>query len=229
MNIYKFPQSTIIRYLLLSFICIAMSVNTYCMEKSDSSSTRYVSEHIKFMGIPMEGSFDDFRDKVIAKGFRFEMTNDNGLTILHGPFAGHQASILLQPNRKNEIHRVQLIFGDGNYYFTSWKKIANLYYELKDLLISKYGQPEECTEEFVGKKPITDKSKILAVAEEKCKYECIFTIYGEASVDGNHITINGLTMPIGSIGLHIAEQVVRLTYTDLQQEMNLQEQNFDDI
>ena len=170
---------------VLSFcICFVLNAIAYSQELSDSVSTKYVSEHLKFMGIPMEGPLDDFSDKIIAKGFQFEMVNDNNLTILQGIFAGHQASVLLQPNRNNDIYRVQVIFGDGKNYFTSWEKISSLYYELKDLLISKYGQPEECTEKFVGKEPKRDYHKMLAVAQEKCDYYCIFELYGSASFIG---------------------------------------------
>lgn len=214
--------------LLLCCFFIVIGISAYCQEQNDSISTQYVSEHIQFMGIPMEGSFDEFRDKVIAKGFRFEMINNNGFTILRGSFADHPVSILLKPNRKNEIYRVQLIFADGNLYFSSWKRISNLYYELKDLLISKYGQPKVCIEKFIGQKPSTDKGKILAVAKEKCTYESIFELYGKVAFESEHMSVTA-QLPIGSIGLHIADQVVRLTYTDLQQEMKQQDQNFDDI
>lgn len=217
------------RKILLLCFCFAMTICGFSQEQSDSSSVKYTAEHVKFMGIPMEGPFDDFRDKVIAKGFRFDMINDLGYTILEGTFAGHHASILMLPNRNNEIYRIQLILADGNQYFTSWKRISNLYYELKNLLISKYGDPEECTEEFKGKRPTTDKDRILAVANENCNYHCLWGLYGKGTYESNHMTFNLAESRIGSIGLHIAEQVVRLTYIDLQQETKQEQQNLDDI
>jgi len=215
--------------IVLLCICAIIWMGGYCQEQHDSTSVKYVSEHIKFMGIPMDGSFDDFRDKIIAKGFRFEMINDNNLTILSGYFANHRADVLLQPNRDDEIYRVQLIFSDGGQYFTSWKDISRLYFELKELLISKYGEPDECKEKFKGARPSTDRGKIIAVAQDRCNYSCAWKLYGEATFEGSYVVIKGVSMPIGNIFLHIADQTVRLSYTDIQQEMKQDDQNFNDI
>lgn len=217
------------KHLLILCICLMTSLFGFSQEQRDSMANNYVSEHVKFMGIAMEGPLEEFKDKLIAKGLKFYMVNEKNVTILTGLFAGHQAFIILQPNRNNEIFRVQVIFADGKNCFTSWKELSNLYYDLKKLLISKYGQPKECTEKFIGKKPTNDRDRILAVAQEKCDYNCYFSLQGEATYEGGSVIISIDEFPIGSISLNIAEQVIRLTYIDLQQEIKQDHQNIDDI
>lgn len=213
-------------FILFCFIC---SLNVFSQNQRDSIQGKIVLEHMKFMGIPMEGPIGEFSNKIISKGFSFEMINDNNLTVLKGNFAGHMAHVLLQPNRDNEIYRVQLLFSDSGSKFISWEELSNVYFDLKELLISKYGEPKYCNENFVGKKPKKDKDKIIAVLEGNCVYECGFDLTGLAKYISKSITVKGMPMSIGNIGLSIGERVVLLTYVDIQQEMKQKDQNFDDI
>ena len=64
----------------------------FSQEQRDSMANNYVSEHVKFMGIAMEGPLEEFKDKLIAKGLKFYMVNEKNVTILTGLFAGTKLS-----------------------------------------------------------------------------------------------------------------------------------------
>lgn len=210
---------------LLFLLFLLFSIFTYSQEVDSISTEESKSEmeHMKFMGTPIEGSMNEFKNKIISKGFRFESVNDNNITILSGMFAGHSAYVLLLPTRDNQIGCVEVLFTDNERKsFTSWNKISSLYFELKKNLVSKYGEPDECDEKFRKGPYLSDHSKMLALVNDNCVYKCNFNVIGKYIC--RSVISLAIEVPVGTIVLKISnDQTIRLTYADSQQFEMLQE------
>ena len=122
------------------------------------------SEHMTFMGIPVEGSGYDFRRKLLEKGF--EPHPDEGALI--GEFEGYVCLIVLdceKENLNNTITGYSLLFLPEQ----NWEGLSSTYYNLKKILSSKYGEPINEVEEF--ERSVNDsKSKYYEVKEGRCNY-----------------------------------------------------------
>lgn len=216
--------------LKICLICLSLNVGTaFCQDMVTENGIEITTEPMLFMGIPMRGPVTVFVKKLETKGLKFDMINDNGLYVMKGLFVGHTASVLLQPLADGDICRVQVLFSDQGQYFTSWRRIYDVYKDIKDRLIEKYGKPHKCIEKFLGIKPSGDLKKIIALHQGKCNYSCTFTFEGEMTSQAEYVSMS-LNSPIGNIFLDISEdQLVKLTYVDISQEIKLDDQYSDDL
>lgn len=81
--------------LLFILFTLILSAPLYAQSKSN--------QHLKFMGIPIDGSITNFQNKLIAKGFKYNKTAskaiDEPIRIFNGQFAGEKATIYVSYNR----------------------------------------------------------------------------------------------------------------------------------
>ena len=141
--------------LLFVFSCIgAMAQNT--------------NEHLKFMGIPINGTLESFTQKLVAKGLKREHAWDNAL-LLKGTFAGKSGSgvcVMRVPSR-NIVYKVVVCLPSKD----TWEWLENDYKEFKEMLTTKYGEPYKCSESFKeGTYVGSDYLKISALKGGECEY-----------------------------------------------------------
>lgn len=141
--------------LLFIFSCIgAMAQNT--------------NEHLKFMGIPINGTLESFTQKLVAKGLKREHAWDNAL-LLKGTFAGKSGSgvcVMRVPSR-NIVYKVVVCLPSKD----TWEWLENDYKEFKEMLTTKYGEPYKCSESFKeGTYVGSDYLKISALKGGECEY-----------------------------------------------------------
>ena len=141
--------------LLFIFSCIgAMAQNT--------------NEHLKFMGIPINGTLESFTQKLVAKGLK-SIQAAEGVGLLNGTFAGkNDCNIFVAtvPNR-NIVSKVVVCLPSKD----TWEWLENDYKQFKQMLTSKYGEPLQHSETFkAGAFTSSDYLKISALKEGKCDY-----------------------------------------------------------
>lgn len=135
-----------------------------------SSLNAQTEEHLKFKGIPINGSLNEFVSKLKKKGFDSEMEYDSKATILFGDFAGYRnCKIFVMAGANGNVKNVGVNISDNE---TDWKILYWQYSNLKNMLTTKYGMPSYSIERFNGLlQPETDNDKIRYTKRGDCEYE----------------------------------------------------------
>ncbi|HSD05970.1 hypothetical protein [Flavobacterium sp.] len=137
-----------------------------------SSAQSQTSKHLIFKGVPIDGTLNEYVTKMKLNGFT-HLGNEDGTAILKGDFAGYKGcsvgvSTLKQ---KNLVHKIAVIFPEKE----TWSTLSGNYYDLKQMLTEKYGEPSETLEKFDSySEPKDDGSKMYSVKFDNCKYYSVF-------------------------------------------------------
>ena len=97
------------------------------------------SEHLKFMGIPLDGKINDFQLQLLKKGCTLDKLlmkyiNPKGSRFYEGSFAGNSAKIVVFFNEKTKkVYRAKAIISAY-----SEEQIKQKYSEMKSMLMDKY-------------------------------------------------------------------------------------------
>lgn len=151
--------------------------------KTDSSG------HLAFKGVPLDGTLNQYVSKMKQAGFKHLSTND-GIAILQGDFAGYKdchvgVSTLTQ---KDLVYKIAVLFPERD----KWSTLSENYFNLKQMLTEKYGNPAEVVERFdEEREPSDDEKRIFEVKMDRCKYFSIWKLdKGEIqlSIDHNSFT-----------------------------------------
>lgn len=126
------------KYLL--FILCAFFISTSLSAKSNSS------QHLKFMGIPINGSITNFQNKLIAKGFKYDQAGSKALEsptrIFKGQFAGETAKIYVYYDRDQKfVYRVKVVIQRN-----TEEQIITKMRMFRNQLIEKYNASAEETQ-----------------------------------------------------------------------------------
>ena len=135
------------------------------------------SEHLKFKGVPIDGTLSEYVLKMKQVGFQLIETDD-GVALLEGEFAGYRDCMVgvktLQ--KKDLVHEIVVLFPSQD----KWSGLSYDYERLKTMLTKKYGNPAECVEQFVNT-PIyididDDNDKLREVENDHCEYYSVYNI-----------------------------------------------------
>ena len=129
--------------------------------------------HIKFMGIELDGTFEDFKDSIEAKGFKY-MSSYESLHKFYGKFANEIVTleILASPKSKT-VFKVIVYFPEKE----EWSNLKNDYFEKKEMYKSKYPMDRDY-EFFSSPYEDGDGYEMRAVARDKCRYVSFFFATG---------------------------------------------------
>lgn len=126
--------------------------------------------HLKFKGVPIDGSLTEFVNKMKTAGFT-HIGTENGIAALEGDFAGYKNCIVgvyaVKP--LNIVSMIAVAFNARD----SWSDLEHDYNTLKELLTEKYGVPAQVIEKFEGK-PLDDNDKFFAVRMDECTWASLF-------------------------------------------------------
>ena len=116
------------RFLFLFLSCL-ISISIYSQ-----------NDHIKFMGIPLNGSIDQFQNKLLSKGIKYDAKAskilESATRAYTGYFSGYKSRIMVYYDEKTKIvYRAKAII--ENYDKDSRN---NAYEDLKKKLVLKYGE-----------------------------------------------------------------------------------------
>ena len=92
--------------LLFILFTLILSAPLYAQSKSN--------QHLKFMGIPIDGSITNFQNKLIAKGFKYDKVGSQNLEgptrIFKGLFAGETSWIYVYYDKEQKfVYRVKVV------------------------------------------------------------------------------------------------------------------------
>ena len=149
--------------IILSLTVMLMSVTVFAQAESP---------HLSFKGVPIDGTLNEYVEKMKQKGFDYLGTED-GIAILTGDFAAYKGCTVgvATLKEKDLVSKITVIFPNCE----TWTRLSNNYFSLKDMLTEKYGKPTEVTEKFQGhSEPRDDNSKMHEVKMDRCKYVTIF-------------------------------------------------------
>lgn len=165
------------------------------------SSFAQNSEHLKFKGVPIDGTLNEYVSKMKQAGFVLEGTED-GVALLSGEFAGYSDCIVgvktLQ--KLNLVHEIVVLFPSQD----KWAGLNYDYERLKTMLSKKYGEPDECVEKFNAPSYMItdDNDKMRQVENNNCEY------YSKYDTNNGSITLT-----ISNDGYEFGCRV-KLFYTD---------------
>lgn len=170
------------------------------------------NEHMKFKGIPIEGSLQTFTTKLKAKGYT-PIGIQDGVSLLTGEFAGYKkCTIGAIADQSGMIFKVSVIFPDMD----KWAELEICYSNIKSMLTEKYGKPSICEESFNDSYGRDDASKMYGVQFDKYKYYSVFG--SELGTIKLEIFHNGVT-----------SCYVMLSYFDYANQSKLRQQIMDDL
>ncbi len=131
-----------------------------------------LEKHMTFKSVPIDGTLNEFVSKMKKSGFTLLKTED-GIAMLKGDFAAYKGCIIgvATLKQKDLVSKITVIFPESD----TWASLSSNYYNLKELLIEKYGEPIENVEKFdTYSEPYDDADRIYAVKMDNCKYYTIF-------------------------------------------------------
>ena len=143
--------------LITLFACIILSAMTMAQ-----------GQHMKFKGIPIDGTLKEYINAMTKAGFTYDNTYDGiaglkGIAVLKGDFAGFKNCTIGVSTLQNcdLVNCIAVLFPKNN----KWADVLEDYEQLKAMLIQKYGEPESCKELFT-KQVTDDDSKIDAASSD---------------------------------------------------------------
>jgi hypothetical protein len=126
--------------------------------------------HLKFKGVPIDGSLTEFVNKMKTAGFTHIGTED-GIAALKGDFAGHKnCSIAVCTVKPLNIVSMIAVMFENKY---NWSDLESDYNLLKELLTEKYGAPTKVTEEFESTY-IDDNRKLSELSMDRGTWASLF-------------------------------------------------------
>lgn len=106
-------------------------------------------EHIKFMGIPVDGTPAQFEQKLIAKGFKHKLTHDTGYRIVSGTFSGQECYVYINCNAAKIVDYVAVCIINGKSQtlrmFESFEEKLDRKYEYLDCVGEGLDRRVECS------------------------------------------------------------------------------------
>ena len=158
------------------------------------------SEHLKFKGVPIDGTLSEYVLKMKQAGFQLIETDD-GEAVLEGEFAGYSDCMIgVKTLQKQDlVHEIVVLFPSQD----KWSGLSYDYERLKSMLTKKYGEPDECVEKFVDPY-MADNLKMHEVRMDRCEYYSIYNVD-----DGSIIlSIENFGYPFGcSVGLWYSDKI----------------------
>ncbi len=130
------------------------------------------SEHLKFKGVPIDGTLNEYVSKMKQAGFQL-VEIDDGVALLEGEFAGYRDCMIAVSTLKsvNVVNTIGVVFPAHE----DWSSLEGDYEHLKSMLTEKYGEPSDVVEKFQGYgNPQTDQEKWIKLITDNCTWYTIF-------------------------------------------------------
>ena len=137
-----------------------------------ASSAQTASPHLSFKGVPIDGTLNEYVQKMKQKGFDY-LGAEDGIAILSGDFAAYKGCTIgvSTLKKKDLVSKITVIFPDCK----TWTALSNNYYTLKEMLTEKYGEPADVIEKFQSySEPRDDNGRMHEVKMDRCKYITTF-------------------------------------------------------
>lgn len=154
------------KLIFTTLLLISYFIPTVAQQNSSTSN------HLLFKGVPIDGTLSEYVTKMKQNGFEHIGTED-GVAMLSGEFARYKECLVgvSTLKQKDLVHKIAVLFPDHN----KWSNLSGNYFDLKEMLTEKYGEPADVTEKFErGSTLDDDNSKMYEVKFDRCKYHSIY-------------------------------------------------------
>ncbi len=166
--------------------------------------------HLKFKGIPLDGDYKVFAQKLIQKGFKQLDATADGILLSGNFMAIPDVIVLVYPDPASKaVSMVSAMIKAGD----SWSAIENKYQSIVSTYKEKYGEPSGHVEEFDSDS--TDFARLIQIRENRGNYKSIWETIGGRIVI-THVYFN-------------YDYYISCTYVDEQNERALHQTIIDDI
>ena len=145
------------------------------------------SEHLLFKGVPIDGTLKEYVSKMMQEGFT-NLGTEDGTAILNGEFAGYKDCNIgvTTLKQKDLVYKIAVLFPNKE----TWSTLSGNYFDLKDMLTEKYGNPSDVVEKFDSSQPRDDSDKMYKVKFDNCKYISVWkTDKGEIQLSIQHQSV----------------------------------------
>lgn len=131
--------------------------------------------HLKFKGIPIDGEYKAFSQKLVQKGFKQVEVSADGIVLVGNFMAtpGVMAVVYPDPTSK-AVSMVSAMIETGD----SWAQIESKYFDVIDTYKEKYGEPTQHVEEFTIEVYNSDSWRRNALHDGQCNYKTIWDTEG---------------------------------------------------
>lgn len=150
------------------------------------TSFAQTSDHLTFKGVPIDGTLEEYIAQMKKNGFSY-LGTDDGTALLKGDFAGYKNCYVgvTTLKQRNLVHKIGVIFPSRD----TWSTLSGNYFDLKEMLTIKYGEPSNVLEIFESDfEPKDDMSRMHEVKFDRCKYYSIWeTNKGEIQLSIDHV------------------------------------------
>lgn len=153
------------------------------------------SDHLIFKGVPIDGTLNEYVSKMKQNGFLL-LSMEDGVAILTGDFAGYKDCKVgvITLKQKDLVYKIAVIFPKNE----TWSTLSGNYFNLKQMLTEKYGEPSDELEKFdTYSQQMDDMSKMHEVGMDRCKYYSVFqTSKGtiELTIDHDNVISRYVTL-----------------------------------
>lgn len=119
-----------------------------------------------FSGVPIGGTIEQMKVKLMAKGYKFDEKKDNVIW-LNGKMAAKNVTVGLFGTYKTKTNwQIVVIFNPQN----SWNLLKDEFYDTKNILTKKYGYCNDSFEFFSSPYTEGEGDELLALQSEKVTY-----------------------------------------------------------
>ena len=131
--------------------------------------------HLKFKGIPIDGEYNAFAQKLVQKGFRQVESSADGIVLTGNFMATPGVMVLVYPDPTSKaVSAVSAMIEAGD----NWPTIERKYYDVVDTYKEKYGEPTVHVEEFTAEVYNSDSWRKNRLEEGQCNYKSIWEVEG---------------------------------------------------
>ena len=132
-----------------------------------------------FNGVKIGGTIAQMKFKLEQKGFKTDEIKNNVLWMV-GKMAGRNVMLGVVGSPKTKtVWKVLVILTDDK----SWYDLKSEYFNTKDILTKKYGEPKDCYAFFSSPYYEGDGYEKQAVENDKCTYSCFYGQVEEGKLD----------------------------------------------
>lgn len=149
---------------LLLILSITLTLSAYAQEA-----------HLKFKGIPVDGNYKEFAQKLVQKGFRQIEISEDGVALKGNFMATPDVLVVVYPDPKSKVvSNVSAMIDAGD----KWPDIENKYRSIVATYTEKYGVPTEHVEEFTVDVHNDDYWRKDALRNSQCNYKSQWEVEG---------------------------------------------------
>ena len=144
------------------FVCMIFAVTLFC--------SAIAQEHLTFMGVPIDGTLQQFTQRITDKGYVF-IQEAGGVNLLFGSYDGYDKCVIgVVPHEDKDLVYSVLVCIIG---FDDWSALNKAYLDIKKKKTKEYGKPTDVSEAFLITTQ-SDADKYKAIASGQCKYSASF-------------------------------------------------------